>query len=426
MREGIRAFDRTSEEAVISAMLLGDEAVNVAERILGNGAAFRIKFYEMVYDAILALRDAGDIIDPANVAHLIDLEAIGKTRNEVYQWLLGWADIAEVWGIESVEYHAQRIKDFYELRRIDIDLRRVVNNNMTDAAELDDMYEELEAILGRRPDIVTPDIITVSGARELYRQYIKDIQRRKIKTGWPGVDNAIRGLVPGDVCLIFARTNVGKSALAQSMQMSIWERQQIKSIFFSMEMPVTSVFERMFSMMSGWSENDVEDIFLKGDDERVAKIEAYEEGVFFCDKPGLTLEQIETITESAEDIGVIFIDYMGLIKTVGRSFYERLSDVAKDLKTMAKALDKVIICIVQVNRKGGDGTIPITIDMGRDSGQIEEASDVILGMHKDEKEQGVMHLTVVKARRGRKGYSCKIGFWGDTPKIIELVEERDN
>lgn len=419
MREGVQAVDKMSETTVVSAILNGDDAIlDCAEGILGDGSAFYIKLHELVYDAVMCLRETETVIDPANVASLVDYERVGKSKEALYGWLIEYTEIGDVWPLESVEYHAKRIKDIAELRDIDRELRRVVADNMAPEAELSDAYDKLEIIMSRRIGVESAEVISVSDAKEIYRQYVADIQKKKVNFGWPTVDKATRGLVPGDVCLIFARTNVGKSALAQSMQLSIWERQNIKSIFFSLEMPVTSVYERMASMISGWEESGIENIFQVGDEDRLLDgLNAYQDGVFFVEKSGLSLKDISRISKTVDDVGVIFIDYMGLVKTLGRSPYERLSSVATSLKTMAKNLGIAVVCICQLSRKGGDGTVPVAIDMVRDSGQIEEATDVILGMHKAEKG---LKLVVLKARRGRNGATCELGFSGDTPKIVEM------
>jgi len=422
MREGVQAVDKMSETTVISAMLTGDdEILDCAEGILGNGDAFYIKLHELVYDAVMSLREAETVIDPANVASLVDYESVGKSKEALYSWLVEYADVGDVWPLESVEYHAKRVKDIAELRGVDRELRRVITDNMAPEAELSAAYDKLEAIMERRVGVESAEVISVSDAKAIYRQYVADIQKKNVNFGWPTIDKATRGLVPGDVCLIFARTNVGKSALAQSMQLGIWERQEIKSIFFSLEMPVTSVYERMASMISGWEEAGIENIFQVGDEDRLlGGLDEYQDGVFFVEKSGLSLKDISRITKTVDQVGVIFIDYMGLVKTLGRSPYERLSNVATSLKTMAKNLGIVVVCICQLSRKGGDGTIPVAIDMVRDSGQIEEATDVILGMHKAESG---LKLAVLKARRGRNGAKCQLGFSGDTPKIVEMYNE---
>lgn len=422
MIEGVQAVDKFSEENVISAMLTGNsEAIDCVEGVLGvNGSLFYIKLHELVYEAILGLYDADAVIDPTNVSILVDVEAIGMSISQLQAWLVDYTRIGDVWSIESIGYHAKKVKEIAVLREVDRKLRRLILENLTPDADLSSVYGELEVILEGRENGTDGEVISVSEAKEVYRQYVADIQKRKVNFGWPSIDKATRGLIPGDVCLIFARTNVGKSALAQSMQLGIWERQSIKSIFFSLEMPVTSIYERMASMVSGWEEEGIEGIFLADDQDRLLNgLSAYEDGVFFVEKSNLTLKDISRIARSVDNVGVIFIDYMGLVKAMGRSPYERLSNTATGLKGMAKDLGIAVVCICQLSRKAGDGTIPVSFDMVRDSGQIEEATDVILGMHKEEKDECIK-LVVLKARRGRKGATCEIGFSGDTPKLVEL------
>jgi len=47
---------------------------------------------------------------------------------------------------------------------------------------------------------------------------------------------------------------------------------------------------------------------------------------------------------------------------------------------MAKALNIPVVLVSQVSRKGGDGDIEISMEMGRGSGAIEEAADFVLGL----------------------------------------------
>lgn len=424
--EGTPAFDSMREQTVISALLLGNHSmINAVQSILGEGEAFYVKFHRLVYDAILSLKESDTVIDPANIAALIDFEELNTNKEKGYFWLVDFAEISNVWSQEAIEHHARKVRDVWELRCVDNKLKRLLSDHMEADADLDSVYTEIESILASRGGATSSEVISVSQAKEIYKQYVADIQKRKINFGWPTIDKATRGLVPGDVCYIFARTNVGKSALAQSMQLNIWERQSIKSIFFSLEMPVTSVYERMASMVSGWEEEGIEEIFLAEDEDRLlGDLEKYEDGVFFVEKSRLTLKDISRITLSAEGTGAIFIDYMGLVKSQGRSPYERLSDLAIELKATAKELGIPIICICQLSRAGGDGTVPVTITMVRDSGQIEECADVILGMHRVE-QADELKLVVLKARRGRRGASCVLGFSGDTPKIVEMVREEE-
>ena len=80
---------------------------------------------------------------------------------------------------------------------------------------------------------------------------------------------------------------------------------------------------------------------------------------------------------------VVFIDYLGLIEGRGDE-YEHLSHVAKALKNIAKRTGVVMVYLHQLSRKGEDGTRPVTLEMARGSGVIEESVDYLIGAWRPE------------------------------------------
>lgn len=266
-------------------------------------------------------------------------------------------------------------------------------------------------------------VYSMADAAGEYQEYVDAIQSRKVKLGIPEIDHSIRGLIAGDVCVIVARSGVDKSALAQSLMHSIWERQRIRSIFFSMEMSVSAVFERSASMITGLQEREIEEKFSKEDASLLIEQVSACDGIMYVDQAGLTLEEIRATTQHQSDIGMIVIDYMGLVKTAasGERAYERLSEIARELKTLAKRTKTVVLCISQTNRSAGDGTVQVSMEMARDSGVIEEGADVILGMHRDPVRSGIIPVYVLKGRRGRSGVETEMSFLGDTPRIVPVA-----
>src|SRR5690606_20561311 len=80
---------------------------------------------------------------------------------------------------------------------------------------------------------------------------------------------------------------------------------------------------------------------------------------------------------------VIMIDYFGYIKREGRrSSYDEYSEIAREIKQMAKRLNCLLFVLTQTNRTGGDGSEPLTMDSARDSGAIEESGDYVFGVYR--------------------------------------------
>ena len=80
--------------------------------------------------------------------------------------------------------------------------------------------------------------------------------------------------------------------------------------------------------------------------------------------------------------------------------------MARDLKNLAKELHVPVVAMAQLNREGAKdkGRAPILSDL-RESGEIEQAADVVVMLHRpdpeDAPEEGQM--CVVKARNGSTG-----------------------
>ena len=96
------------------------------------------------------------------------------------------------------------------------------------------------------------------------------------------------------------------------------------------------------------------------------------------------------------------------MRAPGNSIYERTSYVARQLKTLAKVTNAAVMMLSQVSRKAGDGTEPITLEHGRDSGAIEEGADFLIGMWRDDTVENLIHAQLLKARRGGSGIFDKI------------------
>jgi replicative DNA helicase len=116
-------------------------------------------------------------------------------------------------------------------------------------------------------------------------------------------------------------------------------------------------------------------------------------------------------------IGVIGIDYLGLMEGKGQGEYEIVSKLARDCKGLAKLLDLPIIVVAQTSRKAGSGDIEISLDMGRGSGAIEESADFVLGLFQVEKKRLSVEddepdfdliCKILKNRKGPKGSRWKL------------------
>jgi replicative DNA helicase len=180
------------------------------------------------------------------------------------------------------------------------------------------------------------------------------------------------------------------------LQNMLWRYSQNStwsSVFFSLEMPIASVTERYLQMFEGLTGRDIEAIFSNGG-QTALREEAQKyflEGLqrYYAIPTRVSLPDIAEYVRLIESekntkVGVVGIDYLGLLDGPGANSYEMVSRLARGVKGLAKMLGLPVVLLSQVSRKGGSGNTAVSLEMGRDSGAIEESADFVLGLWQQE------------------------------------------
>ena len=266
---------------------------------------------------------------------------------------------------------------------------------------------------------VTADkIYSLDEAKQKYIEYIKRLQEKKITLGYEKIDKAIRGIAPGEVCEVMARTGVGKTAFLLNVIKNVSIKHKVPILFFSLEQPLAQIYERVAQISKEKSGQDVERTYAGGDTSyhEVAKLNFKD--LYVVEEDMLTYEEIkEFIDVATEKIGtvppLICVDYLGRMKGGGGNAYEVTSEIARLLKSLAKEKDVAVLYLHQTSRMGKTGAEEISLDMARDSGVVEEAADFIIGMWRPDMneteaqstDEEIIKIAVLKNRKGRLGKS---------------------
>ena len=269
----------------------------------------------------------------------------------------------------------------------------------------------------------TIKVYQLSELSEHYKEYITNMGKRKILYPClPKITSAIKGHRPGEVTTVLARPGVGKSLLGQSLIHYVSNIQKVASIMFSMEMPKELVFERSISMEFELNTEEVEKAYAKNQIEDIENHISTLNNMYFVDKCNLSLSEMQKTVEGIGNIGFVVMDYMSLVKGIGKDDYERTSYVARRLKDFAKETETAVLMISQVSRKGGDGTEPVNLEDGRNSGAIEEGADFVLGMHRNLKNLKEVVCQLLKNRRGETGVSENMQLLGSSVKFVSTED----
>jgi len=289
----------------------------------------------------------------------------------------------------------------YWINKLDPDEVMVIlktwNSLNTPPLSTSDIEKIVNSVSRYKPETPSEPIDDVYDTKRMldsYKSYIETLKQNKFTTGIANIDKKIRGVAGGEVLTIIARAGSFKTALLQNLLKNYVRESNMGAIFFSLEMPVSSVTERYFEMISGFSGNEVEQIYS---DPLSEELRSQWEPKFITELPNfyvipkkIGLSDIQKYIKVIEEhykvkVGLIGIDYMGLMDAHGNNEYEVISNLAKGIKMTAKSIGLPIILLSQVSRKGGEGETEITMDHGRGSGAIEEAADFVFGLWQVEK-----------------------------------------
>src|SRR4030095_13014082 len=149
------------------------------------------------------------------------------------------------------------------------------------------------------------------------------------------------------------------------------------------------------------------------------------EHTLLCEQP-MRLDDVSYICAEARQqlkgpLLCVYVDYLGLLNAQGKDPYERTSVVGKGLKELAKDERVAVIVAMQLSRRGGDGTTPVTLEMMRDSGVIEESMDFLLGLWRPAEGGKQMMVRVLKNRKGQSGRTVKLSFKEPSMQVMEVV-----
>ena len=262
---------------------------------------------------------------------------------------------------------------------------------------------------------------------------ISEIGSCKVKTGYDSIDTKIRGLMPGETMCVLGKTSVGKSAFLQNIGLNFAKTSGEPVLFFSMEMPITAVYERTLQIETGLCGYEIENAMKRNDDDIKIKADLVLNDLpnfYIIAKSGLNLEQISRFINFAEQniyhkkTGLLLIDYLGLVRGSGKDLYEQTSRVARGIKDLSKEKDVPVIFLSQVTKQYTEYD-ELQINSARDSGSVDEASDFVLALWKEKEKREEQPdipqmLGILKNRKGGLG-KIKITMDKRSLKITERV-----
>ena len=441
----ILPHDKEVEQAVLGGMLINSKCISKVHNII-NSNDFYSQTHKFISTAIFELKKAADLITVQDFLMSKDLLEKCGGRDYLVE-LAGSVSISA-----GIENYCQIVKNLAIRRRIIEQCSLTADNafNLTVAVDenLSKHNAAVRALHKGEKDYREIDICHVYDAQRMldeYRAYIQDLKKNRFITGITEIDKRIRGVAGGEVLTIIARAGSFKTAILQNLLKNYVQNSAWGAIFFSIEMPIPSVTERYQEMIQGCSGLDVERFYRSkesGANEFVSKLEndfIKELKNLFVVPVKVGISDISAYIKLIEHefsvkIGVIGIDYLGLMDGPGVGEYEIVSRLSRDVKSISKRINLPVILLSQVSRKGGSGYDEINLDHARGSGAIEEGADFVLGLWQAEREKGLQEsiinlepeydliCRILKNRKGPVMSTWKLALNANTLRIGSEAE----
>lgn len=249
-------------------------------------------------------------------------------------------------------------------------------------------------------------------------------------TGFKSIDRALGGLLKGSLTIIGARPAMGKTAFALNMAEGAAAKTGLPVLVISLEMNNEMLVKRMFAKTSMIDAGKLRDGSLSQEDLNVlnsAGDKLSKMPLWFDDTPIQSFSDIRAralkLKRQRGKIGLVLIDYLGLIETGNERNSNRVNEVSKisrGLKVLSKEIDAPIVALAQLNRGVEQRTDkrPMLSDL-RDSGSIEQDADNVMFLYRDDyynapedqndDDISQVEFIVAKNRNGKRG-TIKLAF----------------
>lgn len=260
-----------------------------------------------------------------------------------------------------------------------------------------------------------PDLPDLNEIIVDYYNVLDERKREKtLHTGILELDDLTNGIHKGDLTAVGARPSTGKSSFALQVATNVAAKGGVV-LFFSLEMTNDQNMDRIvMRYVEGVSQKTLRSGDLEGDEwDRVSKatesLEQLNGHLMFSQERNLTM--IEQII-AANKPDLVVIDQLTQLTDSGRftDVRSRFSHMTSNLKRIAMEYNTAIWLCCQLNRQVSGSTKP-SMDYLKESGSIEEDSDNVILLSRDEDEEEargvrgnrIINVNLAKQRSGPTG-----------------------
>ncbi|MDE7122095.1 MAG: replicative DNA helicase [Oscillospiraceae bacterium] len=413
-------YSLESEQTILGSILVNSDLLGTIMEIV-NPDCFYIDQHRELYKIMVSMLsnsrhiDVITVLNEAMAAHVFETPAEGRSY---------LANIAgNIPTMANIRSYCRIVMEKYYIRLLASSCRDIltaIQRGENDAQLLIDTAEQsiFNIRQGRSTSGLTPFHEIVMEAyqhigrlagpdRELYLG---------INSGFTYLDTMISGLNKSDLILVAARPAMGKTAFALNIAQNVAKTHPDKAVcIFSLEMSKEQLAERFLSSVAQVDSGKLRSGRVFGEEWTKLASAAnllMHMPIYIDDTAGITVAQIKAKLRRIKNLGLVVIDYLGLISSTMQtdSKVQIVTEITRQLKIMAKEMQIPVVLLSQLSRgpETRQNKRPLLSDL-RDSGSIEQDADVVMFLYRDAyyndncKTPNVAECIVAKNRHGETG-----------------------
>jgi len=418
-----------AEESVLGALMIDRLAMSRIADIISSRDFYK-PGHQKIFEGMIRLYERSEPIDLVSVSN--KLKELGTLQD-----IGGSSYLSGLVNKVPTATHIVHYSKIVHGKRI---LRDLISTAHSVAGEAFEEPEDIEQFLDQAESRFfsiaqqTSQKQFVPMAQDLQEAFsrIEHLQQREdgirgITSGFPGLDNILSGFQKSDLIIIGARPSVGKTSLALAVARQAATKTGLPVGILSLEMSREQVIDRiiaaesrvpLWKLRTGKGLSELEFELLHHALDRLSQAP-----IFIDDTTSPNILQIRAMArrlQAEQGLAMLVVDYLQLIqpRTNSDNVVQQMTEISRALKGLARELDIPIIALSQLSRNidNREVKIPRLSDL-RDSGSIEQDSDIVMFLYRKEREKlemndnegDVIEIIVAKHRNGPLG-NVKLHF----------------
>jgi replicative DNA helicase len=424
-----------AEQSVLGSLMLDKDAVMKVVDFL-TVKDFYKGTHQAVYKTMINLFERREPIDILSVTtKLRETKSLEEAGGQAYLAEL----VNSVPTASNIAHYAKIVQKKRILRELIGASYDIAQLGYKEEEDIDVLLDEAERrIFGISETSLTQNFVQVKSSLEEAFERIDKLHRqeggtRGVPTGFADLDNYLAGLQKSDLIVLAARPGLGKTSFALDIARNVAISAKVPVGLFSLEMSQEQLIDRLIA-----SQADVDlwrirtgNLSSTGEDNDFLRIQnalgtLSEAPIFIDDAPSPTIIQMRAMArrlQAEHGLGLIVVDYLQLIqpRTMSDNVVQQITEISRALKGLARELHVPVLALSQLSRavEQRSPQIPRLSDL-RDSGSIEQDSDVVLFIYRDVRDnedsakRNQAEIHIAKHRNGPLG---KVPLYFDEKRV---------